>query len=260
MTTTTPNAGQTRRSPNKNGDNDVDTSAKAKAKLEANKEKKKKRKQKEKESKKDNNNNNYVRFDGLITEGIMKGVTVSPGSSASMTTDFRNFKKSAAAYAVAKGYGHWPGVIKTSMEPVEKKEWKMKRLDKGTYAVKRTTKLETEGAADIMKQEWIVIDYEKQEEAEDNYSNIQRQKLTEHALYRKNSAAMFTVLYGQLHSEIITIAKQSTAPDFTTMHKERDVVGLLSILCDICVQNLTGTKVDPYLEQLRILTSTLSCV
>ena len=34
---------------------------------------------------------------------------------------------------------------------------------------------------------------------------MQRQKLTEHALYQKNSAAMFIVLYGQLHSEFITI-------------------------------------------------------
>ena len=41
------------------------------------------------------------------------------------------------------------------------------------------------------------------------------------------------------------------------MHKERDVVGILSILCDIYIQNLTGTKVDPHLEQLWILTSTL---
>ena len=68
---------------------------------------------------------------------------------------------------------------------------------------------------------------------------------------------MNVVLYGQLHSDIITIAKNSTT--YTKMHKERDVVGLLSILCDICVQHLIGTKVDPYSEQLRILTSTLSC-
>ena len=194
MTTTPPTTGQAGSSPNKNGANDADTSAKAKAKLEANKEKKKRRKQKEKERKKDNNNNNnYVRFDGLITEGIMKGVTVSPGSSASMTTDFRNFKKSAAAYVAAKGYEHWPGVIET-MEPVDEKEWKTKHPDKSMYAVKRTTKLKTDGAADIMKQEWIVIDCEKQEEAKDNYSNMQRQKLTEHALYRKNGAAMYTTV------------------------------------------------------------------
>ena len=144
-----------------------------------------------------------------------------------------------------------------SMEPVDEKEWKTKRPDKSTYAVKRTTKLKTDGATDIMKQEWIVIDCEKQEEAEDNYSNIQRQKFTEHALYCKNGTAMYTVLYGQLHSNIITIAKQSTA--YTMMHKESDVVGLLSILRDICVQHLTGTKVDLNSEQLRILTSTFSC-
>ena len=68
---------------------------------------------------------------------------------------------------------------------------------------------------------------------------------------------MYIVMCGQLHSDIITIVKNSTA--YINIHKERDVVGLLSILRDICVQNLTGTKVDPYSEQLRILTSTLSC-
>ena len=107
-----------------------------------------------------NDNNNHVRFDRLITEGIMKGMTVSSGSSASMTSDFRNFKKSAAAYAVAKDHEHWPGVIET-MEPVDEKEWRTKHPDKSTYAVKHTTKLKTDGAADIMKQEWIVIDCEK---------------------------------------------------------------------------------------------------
>ena len=94
MTTTTPNAAQDGRSPNKNGDNNADASAKAKAKFEAKKEKQERKRQKEKDKKKDNNNNNnYVKHDGLITEGIMKGVTISPGSSASMTTDFRNFRK-----------------------------------------------------------------------------------------------------------------------------------------------------------------------
>ena len=135
MTTTTPSTGQARSSPNKNGDNNADTSARAKAKLEAKKEKQKRKRQKEKDKKKDNNNNNnYVKHDGLITEGIMKGVTISPGSSASMTTDFRKFRKSAAAYAAAKGHEHWPGVIET-MEPVKEKEWTTKRPDKSTYAV-----------------------------------------------------------------------------------------------------------------------------
>ena len=71
---------------------------------------------------------------------------------------------------------------------------------------------------------------------------------------------MFIVLYGQLHSDIITIAKWSIAPDYKIVYKDRDVGSLLSILRFICVQNLTGSKVDLYLEQLKILTSTLSYV
>ena len=47
------------------------------------------------------------------------------------------------------------------MEPIPETEWKRKRLDKSQYAVKRTTKVETEGGTDIMKQEWIVTDCEK---------------------------------------------------------------------------------------------------
>ena len=87
---------------------------------------------------------------------------------------------------------------------------------------------------------------------------MQRQKTTEHGLYHKNGAAMFTVLYGQLHADIITIAKRSVSSDFLTVHKDRDVVGLLKILRSICVQNLMGSKVDPYPKHLQILTSTLS--
>ena len=69
---------------------------------------------------------------------------------------------------------------------------------------------------------------------------------------------MFIVLYGQLHSNSITLAKRSVSPDFVTVQKNRNVVGLLSILRSICVQNLTGSNVDPYLEYFKILTSTLS--
>ena len=98
-----------------------------------------------------------MKHKGLITEGIMKGVTISPGSSASMATEFRKFRKSAAAYAVAKGYEHWPGVMET-MEPVEEKKWTTTRPDKSKYAVKRTTKLKTEGEPDILKQKWVITD------------------------------------------------------------------------------------------------------
>ena len=189
----------------------------------------------------------------------MKDVAISPGSSARITSDFRILKKSAAAYATAKSYGHWLGVIEI-MEPVADMEWKTKRPDKSTYAVKRTTTLKNKDIFDILKHEWVVIDCEKQEEAENNYNNMQWQKLTEHASYWKNGAAMFIVLYGQLHSDIVDIAKRLITPNFKTVHKERAIVVLLSILCSICVQNLTGSKVDPYLEKLKILTSTLSYV
>ena len=69
-----------------------------------------------------------------------------------MTTDFRNFKKSATAYAVTKGYKQLSGVIE-NLEPITEKEWKTKRPNKSQYAPKCITKVETEGVANIMKQE-----------------------------------------------------------------------------------------------------------
>ena len=177
----------------------------------------------------------------------MKGVTISSGSSVRMTPDFRIHKKSATEYVAAKNYKHWPGVIEI-LEPITVTEWKSECPNKSKYTKKRNTKVSTEGEPDILKQEWILIDYEKQEELEDNYNN------------KLQHAALFIVLYGQLHSEIITIAKRSVVPLFTTVHKKGDVVGLLSVLFLICVQNLTRSKVDPYLEQLQVLSSTLSYV
>ena len=41
----------------------------------------------------------------------MKGTTTSLGLSGQISSDFRNFKKSVAAYVMAKSYKHWPGVI-----------------------------------------------------------------------------------------------------------------------------------------------------
>ena len=103
-----------------------------------------------------------------------------------------------------------------------------------------------------------MIDCAKQEESEDNYNNKLRQKLVEHSLYRKNGATFFIILYCQLHRDIVTIVMISIVPFFNAVHRESDVVCLLSILHLICVQNLTGSKVNPYLEQLKILSSTLS--
>ena len=136
----------------------------------------------------------------------------------------------------------------------------MKRPDKSQYAKKHTTKVSTEGEPDTLKQEWIAIDCEKQEELKDNFNNKLRQKLTKQALYCKNGVALFIVLYGQLHSKIVTIARKSIVFLFKIIHLERDVVGLLSILYLICVQNLTGSKMGLYLAQLKILSSTLSYV
>ena len=114
-----------------------------------------------------------MKFNGLITKGIMKGVITSSGSSATMTSDFKNIKKSTAVYAASKGYEHWLGVIKI-MEPGANYEWRMKRPDKSPYAVKRTTKLINDDKLEILKQEWVMIYYEKQEEAEDNYRKTHR--------------------------------------------------------------------------------------
>ena len=186
----------------------------------------------------------------------MKGVTISSGSSVRMTPDFRIHKKSATEYVAAKNYKHWPGVIEI-LEPITVTEWKSECPNKSKYTKKRNTKVSTEGEPDILKQEWILIDYEKQEELEDNYNNKLQKKLAKQAPYPKYGAALFIVLYGQLHIEIVTIAKNSIVLLYETVHKERDVLGLLFILHLICVQNLTGTRVDLYLEQLKILSSTL---
>ena len=82
------------------------------------------------------------------------------------------------------------------MEPVRATKWKTKRPDKRLYATKRITKIINEDKSEILKQEWILIDCEKQDELEENHTNMQRQKTTEHGLYHKNGAAMYTVLYG----------------------------------------------------------------
>ena len=262
-TTTTPNPAQAGNNSGKSGDDKANASATAKAKSEANKKKQKeKKRQKDKDKRNNNNNNNnihYVKHKGLISGGIMEGATINPGTSATMATEFRILKKKVAGYAASKGWEHLPQVVE-SMEQLDPSTWTAIRPDKNKYATKLIILIPTgvSGQPDIRKQEQIVTDCDARDIAEDNYSNTQRQKLTEHALYRKNSAALYVVLYGQPHSDIITIAKNSST--YTTMHKERDVVVLLTTLRDICIQHLVGTKVDPLLEQIRMLTSTLSYV
>ena len=106
------------------------------------------------------------------------------------------------------------------MKAIADTKWKTEHPDKSLYATKRSTKLENEDMTFIIKQEWVMTDCEKQDELEDNHTNIQQQKTTEHALYHKNGAAMYTVMYGQLYPEIINIAKRSTNPDFATVQQD----------------------------------------
>ena len=183
MTTTTSPTGQggSTTTPPKNGSDAAGADAKAKAALEAAKKEKKKLKRKQKRKDKKNNNNgnnsNNVKFEGLQTDGIMKDITISPGDSASMTTKFRIYKKRISAYAASKGYKHYPSII-TNIKPVDDADWKVKRPDKSLDATKRNTKIENDDKTFIMKQEWVVTDCEKQDELEDNHSNMQRQKTT----------------------------------------------------------------------------------
>ena len=78
-------------------------------------------------------------------------------------------------YAALKGWEHWPGVI-GNMEPIVGTKWKTKRPTKSEYATKRTTELKNEDGSEIMEEEWIMTECEKQDELKDNHSNMQRQK------------------------------------------------------------------------------------
>lgn len=49
--------------------------------------KQRRRRRKRSKQKKKHNNNNQIKYLGLIQGGILKGVTVSPGTIAQMTTD-----------------------------------------------------------------------------------------------------------------------------------------------------------------------------
>ena len=171
MTTPTPNS-----SPKVAGD--AAAVAKAKAAAEAKKKKEeKKKKRKNKNKNKNKNNNNRTIHSGLMKDGIMKGITISVGTSAQMTTDFRLFNKSLIAYSAAKGYERWPGAIENMM-PIEDKVWNTERPDKSRYASILTTIIKQEGdLPNINKQEWIITDCALELELEENYSNTLRQRL-----------------------------------------------------------------------------------
>ena len=138
MTTTTTTCLEL--NPNTPEANNSDAKAKAKEELDTKKENKKRRRQREKDKKNSNNKNNYVKFNRLITYGIMTELTISSRSSAKRISDFSIFRKLAAAYTAAKGCKHWTDVIEL-LEPIPDKEWKTERPNKSMYSVKRTTKV-----------------------------------------------------------------------------------------------------------------------
>ena len=105
MTTTTSTHGPwDSPSTTETGNAGANAIAKAKAELEAKVEQKK---QRIKNRQKNNTNNtNKTRYDDLVTDGIMKGMTILPGSSGSMTSYFMLLRKLGVASAAAKGYTH----------------------------------------------------------------------------------------------------------------------------------------------------------
>ena len=56
-----------------------------------------KKKKKKKKKNNYNNNNNRVIYQGLIKDGVIKGVVISSGTSAQMATDFRLFTDALAS-------------------------------------------------------------------------------------------------------------------------------------------------------------------
>ena len=74
-----------------------------------------------------------------MKNGILKGITISTGSSAQMTADSKLFSKELIAFAALKGFESWPGVI-TNMTAIHDKAWKTDRPDKSLYASKCITK------------------------------------------------------------------------------------------------------------------------
>ena len=74
-----------------------------------------------------------------------------------MTMDYRLFSKALIAFAASKGFKSWSGVIE-NMTTIEDKAWKTEHPYKSQYASKCITKAKSEGANNILKQEYIMID------------------------------------------------------------------------------------------------------
>ena len=93
-----------------------------------------------------------------------------------MTTDYRIVTKTLVAYATLKYFEYWPVVVE-NMEAIDDSEFKTECPDKKLYASKCITKIKSEDGTEILKQEWIMTNCEKELELEENYNNKLRQRL-----------------------------------------------------------------------------------
>ena len=80
-------------------------------------------------------------------------------------------------------------------------------------------------------------------ELTDNYTNKSRVRLSKKVLFHKQGDALYTIIHGQLSSNVIAAAKNSTSPDYKQTHKDLSV----------CIKNISGTKVDPLFNALKII-------
>ena len=92
-------------------------------------------------------------------------------------------------------------------------------------------------------------------ELTDNYTNESRLALSKQALFCKQGDVLYTIIYGQLSSNVIPAA---TNPDYKQTHKDCCVISILEVLLLVCIKNISGTKVDPLYDALQIFSSTLS--
>ena len=174
-----------------------------------------------------------------------------------MTTDFRLFNGTLIVHAVSKGYKRWPGVL-NNLKYFKANTWNITRPDKKLYATIMTTEVSGSNNTKIQKQEWVVTDCEKELELKDNYNNESRLKLSNKTLFYKQGDALYGIVHGQLGSNVIVVAQNSTTPSYVTTHNNCCVLSLLKIRLSVYVKNLSGTKVDPLYDGLQIISSTLT--
>ena len=83
----------------------------------------------------------------MIKDDTTKGIVISSGTSAQMTTDYRLFMTALISYSASKCYTRWPGVLE-NMEFLKNDVWDTTRLDRTKYAQIMITGVEgTNGVA-----------------------------------------------------------------------------------------------------------------